>query len=54
MADISVTKALDKLSAAIKDYVDYNDAKNAISEDDISQASNEDVIKMLTEVLDNE
>ena len=54
MADITVTKALDKLSGAIKEYIDYNDAKNAISEDKIAQASNEDVINMLTEVLENE
>ena len=54
MADITVTHALDILSAAIKEYVDHNDAKNAISEDEIAQASNEDVINMLSEVLDND
>lgn len=54
MTDISVTHALDKLSAAIKEYIDYNNAKNEVTKDDIAQASTEDVIKMLTDVLENE
>ena len=54
MADISVTQALDKISGAIKEYIDYKNEQNEVTKDDVAQATDEDVMNMLTEVLNND
>lgn len=53
MTELTVIQALDKISGAIKEYIDYTIRKNNVTEDDVAQATDEDVIKMLTEVLSN-
>lgn len=43
-------QALDKISGAIKEYIDDNE----ISKDDIAQATDAEVVTMLAEILNNE
>lgn len=53
MNEITVIEALDKISGAIKEYIDNKSAQNEVTKDDVAQATDEEVINMLTEVLDN-
>ena len=50
MSEITVMQALDKISGAIKEYID----ETTISEDDIAQATDAEVVTMLAEILNNE
>ena len=54
MSEITVMQALDKISGAIKEYIDYKSSLNEVTKDDVTQATDEDVITMLAEVLQND
>ena len=54
MSEITVMQALDKISGAIKEYIDYKSTINEVTKDDVAQATDQEVIDMLADVLHND